>query len=305
MRPPIPPRKDSSRGPERREPLRVTQRPEGEAVKKSESSKPIPKSATDLEGAVVPAKPQMETSKLDISQRIAERNQLHRRRLLLRAGIFCGIVVVLVGVGWVFWSSTIFSFKKTQVEVIGDSEYLTATEVETALDDFRGEPLLRLDLKEVTANLHEINNLKSVEVKKVWPNGLKVSAIARKPVAAVVAQDGTYTLLDDELVKTIVGAGDARGLPVINSSLEDEHALSAAVSVVYELPTEFQSQITEINAGTQDNIWFRLSDGLQIEWGGKEKTALKLKVVETLRQQGDLTGVQTIDVSAPEFPITK
>ena len=305
MRPPIPPRKDSSRGPEKREPLRVTPRPESDVVKKIAPKKSTPKPATDLGGSVLSPKPQLETSKLNISQRIAERNQLQRRRWFLRTGIFLGIVVVLAGIVWLFWFSSIFSFKKIQVEVIGSSEYLTTSEVEAALNDFRGEPLLRLELKDVTASLHSINNLKSVEVKKVWPNGLKVSAIARQPVAAVVDQSGTYTLLDDELVKTAVGSVDPRGLPVINSSLQDEFALSAAVSVVYELPADFQSQITEINAGTQDNVWFRLSDGLQIEWGGKEKTALKLKVVETLRQQGDLTGVQTIDVSAPEFPITK
>ncbi|MBN9376488.1 MAG: cell division protein FtsQ/DivIB, partial [Cellulomonas sp.] len=81
--------------------------------------------------------------------------------------------------------------------------------------------------------------------------------------------------------------------------------LQAVLSVVRQLPPALAAAIGGVSAQTQDTITMKLRDGVNVEWGSADETALKAAVLTALRASPAAAGVHTIDVSAPRMPITK
>ena len=55
----------------------------------------------------------------------------------------------------------------------------------------------------------------------------------------------------------------------------------------------------------QDTVHLVLADGAQVEWGSADDTALKARVLQTLRAAPASAGAAVYDVSAPTMPITR
>ncbi|WP_240643942.1 cell division protein FtsQ/DivIB [Antribacter gilvus] len=239
------------------------------------------------------------------AERDAERAATARHRLLRRV-LWGVLALVLVGAaGWVAFFSPVLALDAEQVVVRGEGATVDVAQVRDVVDDAAGVPLPRLDTVALRERILGLNGVKDVRLGRTWPDGLDVTLTARVPVAAVPAPGG-YALLDDEGVQVGESPQPPDALPVVAVPIEEDGgtlALGAALRVLGALPPDLASQVASVTADTQDDVRTTLHDGVAVHWGNGERTALKVRVVQTLRAAAPEARI--LDVSSPELPVTR
>lgn len=236
------------------------------------------------------------------AERVAMRRRLQRDKVLLTLGV--GAVVA--GLGWLLLVSPVLALRLDQVQVAGQGSVVDAAAVAAVVAPYDGVPLPRLDTVALRRAVLDVPGVRAAEVTRLWPHGLSVEVVSREPVAAV-PRDGGFSLLDVEGVQ--VGRLDEvpAGLPVIDVPRDDQgaRALTAVLSVLEQLPPVLAAQVVSIEAQNQDTVRLGLSDGAVVEWGSADRSALKVRVLATLRAAPTAASVEVFDVSAPTLPITR
>ena len=120
------------------------------------------------------------------------------------------------------------------------------------------------------------------------------------------APDG-FLLLDVEGVQVGRSPEPPASLPVVEvpAGDEDARAMTAVLAVLESLPPELADQVTGAGARSEDTVSLTLLDGARVEWGSAEQSALKARVLLTLRAAAASTGASVFDVAAPTMPITR
>ncbi|WP_199425205.1 cell division protein FtsQ/DivIB [Actinotalea solisilvae] len=243
----------------------------------------------------------------DAADRFAERAAV--RRHLLRRRVVLAVVAVLAAgaLGWLLLLSPVLALDAAQVRVEGQGTVVDAAAVAAVVAPHDGTPLPRLDTVALRRAVLDVPGVRAAEVAREWPHGLLVTVVSREPVAAVPQTGGGVALLDVEGVQ--VGRSDTapEGLPVVSVPLEDPgaRALTAVLTVLQQLPPELAAQVETASADSQDAVRFGLRDGVTVEWGSADQTALKIRVLQTLRTAAPSATATHYDVSAPELPITR
>lgn len=240
------------------------------------------------------------------AERFAERVQM-RRRLTRRRVIGTAVAaIVLAATGWTLFWSPVLALDVEAVELAGQGTVVDPAAVMAVVAPHDGTPLPRLDTVGLRRAVLDVPGVRAAEVARVWPHGLRVTVESREPVAAVPGEDG-YVLLDVEGVQVGRTVDAPVGLPVIDVPLDDANALAltAVLTVLQELPPELATQVAAASANTQDTVHLVLVDGAQVEWGSSDRTALKARVLLTLRSAPASAGAAVFDVSAPTTPITR
>lgn len=255
---------------------------------------------------------------LATAERFAERTRL-RRRLTRRRVAWSAAGAVAVGaLGWVTFFSPVLALDARQVQVVGQGTVVDPAAVLEVVAAYDGTPLPRLDTVELRRQVLDVPGVRAAEVTRDWPHGLAITLVSREPVAAVPAPaEGTsppadaapagYLLLDVEGVQVGRSAEPPAGLPVVAVPTDDEdaRAMTAVLAVLDSLPPELADQVTGAGAGSEDTVSLTLADGVRVEWGSAEQSALKARVVLTLRAAPASAGAAVLDVSAPTMPITR
>ncbi|MCG2798804.1 MAG: cell division protein FtsQ/DivIB [Cellulomonas sp.] len=236
------------------------------------------------------------------AERFAERVRA-RRHIAVRKLAVAGSAVVLVALlGWVALASPLLALRADRVRVEGASELVSSEQLDAATAAYVGVPLTRLDTVALRDRLLEVPGVLDVRVMRDWPHGLVVTVTPRSPVAAVPV-DGGFALLDSDGVQLATVAQAPEGLPVVSVPGQDARTLEAVLTVLHALPTELAGQVTAVSASTQDTVALTLADGVTVEWGSAESSALKAAVLATLRADPNLGDASVIDVSAPGMPV--
>lgn len=237
-------------------------------------------------------------------ERLTERKRTERRRTASRAArvaVMAGLVLLVV---WAIAASPLFALDADKVELSGVTGEIDAARVDEVLASHEGDSLLTLNVPHVADQLRDVPGVRDATVERVWPRGLRVTLVARHPVAAIPSGD-VYVLLDADAVR--VGTADAppAGLPVVTVPLGDERVLDAALTVLRSLPQDVLDRVQDLGAQTEDSVRFTLRDGPVVQWGSAEDSALKAQVLTVMIDTGRASGVAVVDVSAPTLPITK
>lgn len=238
-----------------------------------------------------------------LSDRLAER-QNAKRRLRMRAIIAAGLAVVLLAAaGYVLLASPLVALQVEDVQVSGTNAVASTDEVLDVVDDYAGQPLLRLDTRGLREELLRIVGVRDVSVQRDFPHGLVITVEPRVPVATVQQEDG-FVLLDAEGTELAVTAEPADGVPVLEVPVGTEttaDALTAVLTVMSSLPTAILEQVASASASTAHEVEFVLDSGASVVWGSAEENALKAAVLASLLQ----VPAEVYDVSAPLSPITR
>jgi len=238
--------------------------------------------------------------------RFAERVAM-RRRLLRDRIVLVSVAAVVVGaLAWLLLLSPVLALRADQVQVEGQGTVVDVAAVQAVVQPYDGVPLPRLDTVALRRSVLDVPGVRAAQVTRTWPHGLLVTVVSREPVAAV-PRDGGFALLDVEGVQ--VGRSDVapEAIPVITVPVDDPgaRAMTAVLTVLQLLPPELATQVVAASAENQDTVAFALTDGSQVEWGSADESALKARVLTTLRAAGVASGVDVYDVSAPTLPITR
>jgi len=262
-------------------------------------------------GAVVPADgapfavPIRRTVVPGSAERFAERVAMRRRVSHHKAAVTAVAVVLAAALGWLLLLSPVLALDVAEVRVEGEGTVVDPAAVLAAVEPLDGIPLPRLDTVDLRRAILDVPGVRAAEVARVWPHGLRITVVSREPVAAVPDADGVV-LLDVEGVQVGRAAAAPAGLPVITVPVgEDTRAMTAVLAVLEQLPEDLAAQVASASADSRDTVRLVLADGAQVEWGSADQTALKARVLQTLRAAPASAGAAVFDVSAPTLPITR
>ncbi len=224
------------------------------------------------------------------------RRQWARRWLAWRRVLAVLLVGAVVGGSvWLVLFSPVLAVSKVTID---GHEVLDPGEVRRTAAVPGGDPLATVDLGAVTARVETLAPVKSVDVSRDWPDGVRI-LLRERDAVAVVESGGRVRGVDAEGVvfRDFPPAPD--DLPVVRMDPETEaDALAEAASVISVLPAGLGARVDFVEVETIDTISLQLRDGRTIFWGSAEGSTSKAKVLEVLLQQ-DATGY---DVSVPGQP---
>ncbi|KGM09662.1 cell division protein FtsQ/DivIB, partial [Cellulomonas carbonis] len=240
------------------------------------------------------------------AERFAERVRV-RRRLTRRRAVVAGSVAAAVAVvGWVLLGSPLLALDVDEVVVEGQGTVVEPTHVTDVVAAYDGVPLPRLDTVGLRRQVLGVPGVRAAEVTRRWPHGLRVVLVSREPVAAVPDASTGFALLDREGVRVGSAQEPPAGLPVVDVPLDgDARTITAVLGVLEQLPDELRAELVGVSARSRDTVRLDLADGTVVEWGSADRSALKGRVLLTLRATEAGRSASVIDVSAPTLPITR
>lgn len=228
------------------------------------------------------------------------RRQWARRWLSLRYVLALVLVVGLIGTSiWlVFFSATL---QVKNVQVVGN-QLLSDARVREVADVPLGDQLALVDLARADARVGSLAEVKSVNVTRTWPDGVRIQVVERTAVA-VVELAGRIRGLDADGVVFRDYQAAPKGMPRIRpGGAAGTDALKEAATVVSALPQDLAARVDHVEVATVDQITLVLRDQRQVLWGSAEESELKAEVVDRLLAAVE---AQVYDVSVPSNPTTR
>ena len=227
------------------------------------------------------------------------RRQWARRWLSLRRVLVAVAVVALVGTSiWlVLFSATL---QVVTVEVVGN-RLLSDRAVRTIADVPLGEQLALVDLDRATGRVSSLAEVRSVDVTRSWPDGVRIEVEERTAVA-VVELAGRLRGLDADGVVFRDYKAVPRGMPRIRPTTSaGTDALRESATVVAALPADLGDRVDFVTVETIDQITLVLRDGREVVWGSADESALKAEVIDRLLAEKGTV----YDVSVPASPTVR
>jgi cell division protein FtsQ len=168
----------------------------------------------------------------------------------------------------------------------------------------RGDLMLYVDVDEARARLEALPWVKSAEVRRVWPNRIRVHIVERRPVA-LWQMDGTVAVIDAE-GKPIVGEDPARfaELPLVVGK-GAEKSVSALLALVATQPNLKFRVKAAVRVG--ERRWnLRLANGVEVRLPEEGAEAALAELVRLDREENVLArDIKAIDLRFPDRFIVK
>lgn len=228
------------------------------------------------------------------------RRQWARRWLSLRYLLVLVALVALLATSiWLVLFSTTLQVSK--VEVVGN-ELLSDARVREIADIPLGDQLALVDLGRADARVASLAEIRSVDVTRTWPDGVRIEVVERTAVA-VVELAGRIRGLDAEGVVFRDYRSAPPGMPRIRpGGAAGTDALKEAATVVSALPKDLASRIDHVEVATVDQITLVMRDQRRVMWGSAEQSELKAQVIDRLLAAEQAT---VYDVSVPGNPTVR
>lgn len=165
-----------------------------------------------------------------------------------------------------------------------------------------GRPLARVDTAGVAEEVSRLPFVRSVRVQRGWPSTLRLVVQRRVPVAAVPRLGGGFELVDGTGTAYETAPRAPSGVPVVLVDLRaaGQGSLAAALAVLAALPASLRPSVSQVSATSPDDVRMRLG-GAQVLWGNGQDTALKVRVLMSLRS----SPAAVYDVSSPGTPVLR
>jgi cell division protein FtsQ len=226
------------------------------------------------------------------------RRQWRRRWLAWRYLLVALLVVALVGGGtWLVYFSSVLTVKRVDVEGV---HLLSRQQVLRTARVPAGEQLARLDVGAIAARVRSLAAVRSADVSRKWPDGVRI-VIEERVAVAVIEIGGRLRGLDAEGVVFNEYAKPPPGLPRISpTSSTTPEALREAAIVVSAFPKELAAMVDHVEVKTVDQITLVLKDERIVIWGSSDDSATKAEVLLQLLRQP----AKVYDVSVPGQPTT-
>lgn len=228
------------------------------------------------------------------------RRQWARRWLSLRYVLALVALVALVATSiWLVFFSTTLQVKK--VDVVGN-HLLSDARLREIADIPLGDQLALVDLGRADARVASLAEIRSVDVTRTWPDGVRIAVVERTAVA-VVELAGRIRGLDAEGVVFRDYRSAPQGMPRIRpGGAAGTDALKEAAIVVSALPEDLAARVDHVEVETVDQITLVMRDQRRVMWGSAEQSELKAQVIDRLLAAEQAS---VYDVSVPGNPTVR
>ena len=215
------------------------------------------------------------------------------------------IAVVSVAALALFVTIGVFSPAMTvqKIEVIGASRLDSAAVVDSVGFEI-GQPLVSVDAQKIHDALTQFPLIQKYSIETQPPNTLVIRVIERQPVINI-KRGKQFDLVDSAgvVIQTaearIAGFALADGLVVdVNSP-----AFEATSSALANMQPELAAQVDIASATTDQDVTFKLVNGITIIWGSADESAKKSILATKMMAALAGRNVSTINVSSTEAPV--
>jgi cell division protein FtsQ len=209
-----------------------------------------------------------------------------RPRLLLAAGILCGLALLGVAAAGLFWLLAPARFPVTQVVLKGDLANTTEAELRAALPRASGN-FFALDLAQVRASVERLPWVRRVSARRLWPDRLELTVEEHVALARWGTGDEVSAL-----VNTYGERFSAKSKAALPSFVAPA-GTSPEVTLRYRRFSEIVAPLgtsVERVVLTQRHAWqLRLANGLHVMLGrdGDQAEARLRRFVEAYAQSVD------------------
>lgn len=229
-----------------------------------------------------------------------------RKRLFITSAL----LISLLTVAWLLYSSNFFSVKEIRVK---GNKNITDQQIIEKSGIKRDASLITLPSSKISNRLRKINWVQHAAVLKDWPDTVILEIIERKPIAYIQTDGSTY-LVDKKgfIIDKRVNIQAGYTLPKIDGLPIDKvragtyvknKALENALEAYQSLYKELQEDIYSITANSPEELYF-IANGIEIIYGKAEKTKLKNQVIRTILKQKK-ERISTIDIRVPDKPVVR
>jgi cell division protein FtsQ len=240
--------------------------------------------------------------------RIAARRQAveagRRRRVRRRLAALAGFITVAAGAWFVAHSAV---FDVDVVEVTGAVNQPTA-EILAAAGVQPGDALVWVDGGDIANAVAALPWVAGVTVERHVRHGrVVVSVTERKPVATVATPDGLLLVDADGWV--LAWAPETGGLPVIQDVVAGVPGTRLApadrspVAVAAALPPGLASNVADLRPLADGTMELVLRGGGVVHLGVPDDLPIKVRTLQTVLANVDLTCLATVDVAVPDTAV--
>jgi cell division protein FtsQ len=208
--------------------------------------------------------------------------------------LFIFLLAISATIIYIGWYSTLLTVKKVEVrgnQVVSQVSILELAQVAPNIQ------LLRVNVNQTSQRIKTISQIKSVDVRRGWPETLVIEVVERTPLGVTDIPEGRY-LIDESGVAYQPVTPDAN-LPLIFGSDDQNRAIG--IKAWQSFPTWLQAEVVSTTVDNPNSIWFLLTSGRRVDWGNLEKANEKAAVLKVLRRMA----ASTYDVATPEVPVVK
>ena len=208
--------------------------------------------------------------------------------------LFIFLLAITATIIYIGWYSTLLTVKKIEVrgnQLVSQDSILELAQVAPNIQ------LLRLNVSQTSQRIKTISQIKSVDVRRGWPETLVIEVVERTPLAVTDIPEGRY-LIDESGVAYQPVTPDAN-LPLIFGSDDQNRAIG--IKAWQSFPTWLQAEVVSTTVDNPNSIWLLLTSGRRVDWGNLDKANEKAAVLKVLRRMA----ATTYDVATPEVPVVK
>lgn len=243
----------------------------------------------DLRERVTAIDPRLRARRIEIAR---DRGRQRLRRIAVAAVLS---VVVIAGYG--VSRSPLLDVDRLTIQGLSPTE---STEVQAALVDLVGRPMVSVDPGEITDRVESMAWVADAHVTRRWPGTLELNVRARVAVAAV-GEGPSAVAVDDG--GRVLGPVGARDLPRIQASgrVPEPGAILGAkdrsvAALVSGLPDDLRPEVALARSDGTSMVLV-LNDGIEVNFGDGHRLQAKATALATLLDQADRETMATIDVS--------
>lgn len=234
---------------------------------------------------------------------VAGRPWRRRRRAIAIGTAVTALLVIAALVTAIFLPA----LQVREVTVAGTG-YVEEEDIRAAVEPRADGSVLLLPTGDIAEEVGELPGVDSVEVERVWPDGVRVSITETTPIATLTELDGSSVIVGEDGQELPDAAGEGQTLVPLSvaSGATDPDAAAAAMSeVLVEIPDPLRGAVQEVSASSASDVTLELAlegGGTKtVVWGDARDAELKAEVVQALLGQPG----SVIDVSSPVAPVTR
>ncbi|WP_444997576.1 cell division protein FtsQ/DivIB [Aliikangiella sp. IMCC44359] len=180
----------------------------------------------------------------------------------------------------------------------GDIAYLDQSVIVNFVNQLPNKSMLAIDLEEIQNQTKNIDWVKNIEVRKVWPEQLVFTVEEHQPVARVnkyiLTQQGTKIYQQDELEKF-------EGLPKIEIQHDElnEQSYASVWQEFKQVKRQFELLSLELSSLSIDPVknWhLQFNDGLILNLGRRDRMARVERLVKIFSTIENKNNIKLIDL---------
>ncbi len=252
----------------------------------------------DEDRGVPPVDPRIDARRREVH------DQRHQRRR--RAALTVAVAVTVVGLLYGVTRSPLLdvdAIAVTGASLTPDAQVRAASGVHV------GDHLVGLDLDRATEQIRALPWVHDVTVTRSWRGTIDIAVTERVAVAAIHAPDGSWLIVDRDrrvLAQSAVALPEVpaiEGVAVAAVGQLVDPSAQAAIDVAAALSPGLRSRVLTVQGARPDAVDLTIRPAAVIHIGRADQLEEKVRSLQALFAQADLTDLCSVDIRVPDSPV--